>query len=165
MPDVPAPIHIELRDADIEAMRADFRRHSHGIQRPWIFGIGIAYLGLALLNVKDHRGDWWVWALGGVLFIVMGIRPDPKFPSSVRTTGLRFSAAGLDVDVVMEMYPRRHYSWRGIRAINDIGESFVLVPTFGKRVVFPKRTFPDGGREASAFFAAHGVTGRHITST
>jgi hypothetical protein len=159
-PSVPAPVAIEVYDGDLEAMRADFRRSRHGVPRPWILGIGIVYLGLAVLKLVDHLGDWWFWALCGALFILMSTRAGARFPPAVRPTGLRFSAAGLDVDVAFEKDPRRHYSWRGIRAIHDIGESFVLVPAFGKRLVFPKRSFPDGGREAWAFFAAHGVAGR-----
>jgi hypothetical protein len=157
---VPAPVAVEVYDSDLEAMRADFRRHCHGVPRPWILGIGIVYLGLAVLKLVDRAGDWWFWALCGALFILMSTRAGAQFPPAVRTTGLRFSADGLDVDVAFEKNPRRHYSWRGIRAINDIGDSFVLVPAFGRRLVFPKRSFSDGGREAWAFFAAHGVAGR-----
>jgi hypothetical protein len=157
---VPAPLALEVYERDLDAMRADYLRHCHGVPRPWIFGIGILYLVLAGAKVADHRGDWWFWALSGALFIVMSTRAGAGFPSAERSTELRFSADGLDVDVAFARDPLRHYAWRRIRKIHDIGEAFVLVPAFGKRLVFPKRSFPDGGREAWAFFAAHGVAGR-----
>jgi len=156
---VPAPIALDVYESDLDAMRADFRRHAR-VPRPWMLGIGIAYLGLALLQARSHRSEWWFWAACGALFIIMSTRAGPQFPPAVRPTGLHFTAAGLDLDVAFEKNPRRHYSWREIRAIHDIGEAFVLVPKFGRRVVFPKRSFPDDGREAWAFFAAHGVTAR-----
>jgi hypothetical protein len=99
----------------------------------------------------------------GVLFIVGSTRAGAQFPPSVRPTGLHFTADGLDLDVAFEKNPRRRYSWREIRRIDDIGEVFVLVPKFGRRVVFPKRSFPDGGREAWAFFTEHDVTGASRT--
>jgi hypothetical protein len=101
-----------------------------------------------------------MWTRFCLIFIAASLRPDAKIPSAERSTVLQFSETGLDVDVAFQRNLPRHYSWRGIRAVNDIGEQFVLVPVFGKRLVFPKRSFPDGGREAWAFFAAHGVAGR-----
>jgi hypothetical protein len=158
--DVPAPVDLDVNDFDFEAMRADYRQHCHGVQLPWFFGLGIAYIALGLFGVVAHRPLWWVWTLSGLIFIAMSMRPNAKIPSAERSTVLQFSETGLDVDVAFQRNPSRHFSWRGIRAINDIGEHFVLVPMFGKRLVFPKRSFPDGGREAWAFFAAHGVAGR-----
>jgi hypothetical protein len=160
---VPPPLALDVYDRDVDAMRSDFRRH-HRVPRPWFFGLGIVTLGLAAAKVAGHYGDWWFWALTGVLYIVISTRADANFPPSVRPTGVRFSAAGLDLDVAFEKNPRRHYSWREIRRINDIGEVFVLVPKFGRRVVFPKRSFPDDGREAWAFFTEHGVTGASRTA-
>jgi hypothetical protein len=107
---VPAPVELDVREADLDAKRADYVQHCHGVPRPWLLGIGILDIGLA--------------------------------------------------DVAFQRDPPRHYPWRKIRAIHDIGESFVLVPNFGKRLVFPKRSFPAGGREAGAFFTTHGVAGR-----
>ncbi|MGH7716276.1 MAG: hypothetical protein ACREML_09805 [Vulcanimicrobiaceae bacterium] len=102
-----------------------------------------------------------LWSLyAGIIFIGSAWFMAANVPASLRPTDLRFSEEGLAVDVAFERKPVRHYSWQAIRAINDIGESFVLVPKFGKRVVFPKRSFPDGGRKAWSFFAAHGVAGR-----
>jgi hypothetical protein len=157
---VPAPVDLDANDFDLEAMRADFRQHCHGVYRPWFFGLGILYVALGVFDVVDHRAIWWSWGLFGLLLIAVSLRPDAKIPSAERSTVLQFSESGLDVDVAFQRTPSRHYSWRGIRAINDIGEHFVLVPVFGKRLVFPKRSFPDGGHEAWAFFAAHGVAGR-----
>ena len=104
---------------------------------------------------------WDLWSLYlGIVFIGGAWFITANVPAALRPTDLRFPAGGLDVDVAFERTPFRHYSWRSIRAINDVGESFVLVSKFGKRMVFPKRSFPDGGREAWSFFAAHGVAGR-----
>jgi hypothetical protein len=81
-------------------------------------------------------------------------------PAVLRSSDLQFSETGLDFVVIFTGKGARQYSWSRIRSIDDIGECFVLVPKFGSRVVFPKRDFPDGGREAWAFFATHGVAGR-----
>ena len=165
---VPAPVDLDVREVDLEDMRSDYLRHCHGIPRPWMLGVGMMYLALPILKLIAHRGDWWqdwwLW-LGAIAFIAMSTRPGPQIPSVERATELRFSEAGLDVDIAFAGNIPRHYPWRRIRAIHDIGASFVLVPRFGKRIVFPKRSFPDGGREAWAFLTAHGVTRRHITST
>lgn len=157
---IPAPVDLDVKDFDLEAMRADFRQHCHGVYRPWFFGLGILYVALGMFDVVEHRAIWWMWGLFGLAFIAVSLRPDAKIPSAERSTVVQFSETGLDVDVAFQRTLPRHYSWSGIRAINDIGEQFVLVPVFGKRVVFPKRSFPDGGREAAAFFTAYGVAGR-----
>lgn len=156
----PAPVELDARKADLDAMRADYLRHCHGVPRPWIGWIGVLTLVLSVTKVARHQGDWWFWAIMGVLFILMSLRAGPGFPPAERATNLRFSADGLDVDLAFAPNHLRHYSWQRIRAIHDTGEAFVLVPAYGKRVVFPKRAFPDGGGEAAAFFAAHGVIGR-----
>jgi hypothetical protein len=155
---VPAPLALEVYDRDVDAMRADFRQQ-HRVPYPWLLAVGIVALVLAVAKGVEHAGDWWFWTLMGVFYIVSSTRARADFPPSVRPTGLHFTADGLDLDVAFEKNPRRRYSWREIRRIDDIGEVFVLVPKFGRRVVLPKRSFPDGGREAWAFIAAHGVTG------
>lgn len=157
-PAVPAPLALEVYDGDVDAMRADYRRH-HRVLRPWLLAVGIAALGLAAVKGAGHVGDWWFWTLMGAFYVVSSTRAGADFPPAVRPTGLHFTSDGLDLDVAFEKNPRRRYSWREIRRIDDIGEVFVLVPTFGRRVVLPKRSFPDGGREAWAFIAEHGVTG------
>ncbi len=159
---VPAPVDLDVREGDLDTMRADYLRHSHGVPRPWLFSIGILDLALSVAKLARHQGDWWFYALTGAILIVISMRAGAGFPPAERPTELRFSTDGLDVDVDVAFARDlpRHYPWRRIRAIHDIGESFVLVPTYGKRLVFPKRSFPDGGREAAAFFAAHGVIGR-----
>ena len=157
---VPEPVALDVTDGDLAAMRADFWRRSRGVPRPWFLGIGIAYLVLGLYDVVTHRDLWWFWALAGLLLMLGSTRAGKGFPPAARPTELRFSENGLDFDVVREKTPQLHYTWRGIRSIDDIGDAFVLVPQFGKRIVLPKRSFPDGGREAQAFFTAHGVTGR-----
>jgi hypothetical protein len=164
-PSVPAPVTLDVTEGDLEAMRADFLAHCHGVPRPWFLGIGIAYVALGLFDVITHRELWWFWVLAGALLILGSTRAGKRFPSAVRATEVRFAEQGLDFDVAFENVPRRYYSWGGIRAINDTGEVFVLVPQFGKRLVLPKRAFPDGGREAWAFFAAHGVAGRTPAAT
>lgn len=138
-------------------MRADYLRRCHGVPRPWIFWVGIADLVLAAVKIVRHDGDWWFYALIAIGFVFLSTRAGAQFPPAVRPTALHFTDRGLDVDVAFERDPRRHYSWRGIRSLDDAGDVFVLVPTFGRRLVFPKRSFADGGREAAAFFAAHGV--------
>lgn len=165
---VPAPVALDVREVDLDEMRADYLRHCHGIPRPWMLVAGILYLVFAVAKLIAHRGDWvpdwWLW-LGAVAFIAMSTRPGPQLPSVERATELRFSETGLDVDLAFAGNVPRNYPWRRIRAIHDTGTSFVLVPAFGKRIVFPKRSFPDGGREAEAFLDAHGIAGRrHITS-
>jgi hypothetical protein len=157
---VPAPVELDVREADLETMRADYLRHCRGVPRPWIGWIGILNLILAVTKVARHQGDWWFWVITGVLFILMSLRAGPNFPPAERATNVRFSPDGLDVDLALAPNHQRRYSWRNIRAIHDTGESFVLVPAVGKRIVLPKRSFPDGGGEAAAFFAAHGVIGR-----
>lgn len=160
LPVVPEPVELDVRESDLDAMRSDYLRHCHGVPRPWIGWIGVLNLVLSGAKVARQQNDWWFWAVAGVLFIFMSLRAGANFPSAERVTELHFSDTGLDVDVAFAPNRLRHHSWRNIRAIHDIGESFVLVPSFGKRLVFPKRAFPDGGREAAAFFAVHGVVGR-----
>jgi hypothetical protein len=157
---VPAPVDFDVGEADLDAMRADYLRHAHGVPRPWLFWIGILDLALSVAKVARHQGDWWFYAMTGAILIVLAMRAGAGFPPAERPTELRFSAGGLDVDVAFARAGPRHYPWSSIRVIHDIGESFVLVPRYGKRLVFPKRSFPDGGREAAAFFAAHGIVGR-----
>ena len=157
---VPDPVAFEVHESDLDAMRADYLWHCHGIPRPWILGVGIAYLLLAAANLARHDGGWWFWVLLGALSLITSTQAGPGFPAAERATQVRFSTRGLDVAIAFGGEELRHYSWRRIRAIHDIGEAFVLVPAFGKRLVFPKRAFPDGGREAAAFFAAHGIAGR-----
>jgi hypothetical protein len=96
----------------------------------------------------------------GVSFIVLALNKSGKSSGTLRPTALRFDAEGLSIDVAFAPPFGRRYGWRSIRRIDDVGDSFVLVPTFGKRIVLPKRAFPDRGREAWAFFAMHGVAGR-----
>jgi hypothetical protein len=160
LPAVPAAVELDVRESDLDAMRADYLRHAHGVPRPWIGWIGVLNLVLSVAKVARHQNDWWFWAVAGVLFIFMSLRAGANVPSAERVTELHFSDTGLDADVAFAPNRLRHYAWRNIRAIHDTGEAFVLVPSFGKRLVFPKRAFPDGGREAGAFFAAHGVVGR-----
>ncbi len=157
---VPAPVDLDVREVDLAEMRADYLRHCHHIPRPWMLGVAIAYLILAPLKLSVHQNDWWIWILLGLSFGATALWPGPKFPAGERATELRFDETGLDIDIAFRGNMPRHFFWRGIRAIHDIGASFVLVPRFGKRIVLPKRSFPDGGREAWTFFAAHGVTGR-----
>jgi hypothetical protein len=156
---VPAPVALDVNDADIDAMRAEYRRRSR-VPRPAFLIIGIAYVGLGIADWLGHRGPAWFWVVCGVILMAFSLYAGKDFPSSVRPTGLHFSEDGLDLDVAFEKNPRRHYSWGQIRTIDDIGESFVLVPKYGKRAVLTKRSFPDGGNEAWAFFTAHGVSGR-----
>jgi hypothetical protein len=155
---IPDPVAVDVNEFDAEAMRADFRAH-HRVPRPSLAVVGVVYLVLAYLDWQRHQ-QYWYPILFGVAFIAFSMRAGRGFPEAVLPSGLRFSAQGLDVDVPFVKDPRRHYSWRGIRRIDDVGESFVLVPTFGKRVVITKRSFPDGGHEAWAFFTANHVAGR-----
>jgi hypothetical protein len=156
---IPDPVALDVNEFDVEAMRADYLAHCHGVPRPWLAAIGVFFLVLALLDWARHLTYWYL-LLFGVAYIAFSTRAGKDFPTAVRPSGVRFSAEGIDVDVPFVKDPRRHYSWRGIRRIDDIGEAFVLVPTFGHRVILPKRSFPDGGHEAWAFFVANRVAGR-----
>lgn len=156
---IPDPVALDTNEFDVEVMRADYLAHCHRVPRPWLAASGVCYLIVGLLGWMRH-GQYWYWVLFGLAWIAMSLYPGKAFPQAVMPSGVRFSATGLDVDVPFVKDPRRHYSWRGIRRIDDIGEAFVLVPLFGKRVVMPKRSFPDAGHEAWAFFTANGVAGR-----
>ena len=151
---------VDANEFDAEAMRADYLAHCRHLPRPWLAAAGVGYLIVGLLGWMRH-GQYWYWVVFGLVWIAMGFYPGKAFPEAVLPSGVRFSATGIDVDVPFMKDPRRHYSWRRIRWIDDIGESFVLVPSWGKRVVIPKRSFPDGGHEAWAFFVANHVEGRH----
>ncbi len=162
---IPDPVAVDANEFDAEIVRADYRAH-HRVPRPGLAVAGAGFLVLALLNWMRHwpfSHYWWL-LLFGVAYIAMSMRAGKGFPSVVLPSGLHFSGTGIDLDVPFVKDPRRHYSWHGIR-IDDIGEVFVLVPSFGKRVVIPKRSFPDGGREAWAFFTANHVAGRTPLAT
>ena len=155
------------RPIDARRLRGRSRRDARGLSgivtacRGRGFWIGIVYLVLAVA-----RGERALTAIGGSGcsracsssscrrarvrgFRRRCVRPNYTFPPTGSTSTSRSRTIRAVIIPGGE-----------IRAIDDIGEVFVLVPKFGKRVVFPKRSFPDGGREAWAFFAAHGVAGR-----
>jgi hypothetical protein len=162
---VPAPVQMYVHDRDVDAVQADFHRRRHGLVQLWVPIMGILLVTLGLVRMRSPHTALELWPLyigivylGGTLLAVL--RPAKSgIPLVLRPAELRFSETGIDVLGAFSGKPSHHYSWRGIRAINDIGEWFVLIPTFGTRVVIPKRDFSDGGREAWAFFAAHGVIG------
>jgi hypothetical protein len=156
---VPSPLPFEVYDTDLERAREAYWRGRVGIRKIPAFVIGIVFLLLTVLNFIGHRVDWWITLLTGCAFIALSLRPDPNEPPLLRPIELRFGDDGIDVDVAYAQPPSRHYAWNKLRAIEDIGEALVLIPTFGTRVVFPKRNFPDGGSEALSFFAAHGIAG------
>jgi hypothetical protein len=156
---VPEAVEVDVFDADLESMRADFRRRHYGISRPWILAIGVIETLFGILRVSfppaGHTlGDFWMLGIG-LGFVALAWIPDPGIPSALRPTGVRFSDIGLDIDVAFAPPANRHYAWDTIRRIDDVGDAFVIVPKIGKRLVLPKRAFADGGREAKAFFAAH----------
>ena len=74
-------------------------------------------------------------------------------------TGLRFVETGLDIDIAFRGNMPRHFFWRGIRAIHDIGASFVLdAEVSASGLILPKRSFQDRrSRNAWAFFLPHGI--------
>ena len=154
---VPSPLRFEVYDADLERARKAFWRGRVGIRKIPAFAIGIVFTLLTVVNFIDHRIDWWVTLITACCFIALSLRPDPNEPPLLRPIELHFSDDGLDIDVAYAQPPVRHYAWNKLRAVEDIGEAFVLIPTFGTRVVFPKRNVPDGGSEALSFFAAHGL--------
>jgi len=144
--DVPRRSISMLNDFDFEAMRrlpaALSRRAASVVLRTWIL-----YVALGVFGVVAHRPLWWMWTLFGLAFF--GVRCGPM-PRSPQLSARRFAVFG-DGARRRCCVPAKSAAAlfvRGIRAINDIGEQFVLVPAFGKRLVFPKRSFPDGGREA-----------------
>jgi hypothetical protein len=157
---IPDPVALDANEFDAETMRADYRAN-HRIARPGFAVCGVGFLILALLAWARHwpLSQYWWQLFFGVGYIAMSLWAGKGFPAAVLPSGMRFSATGLDFDVPFMKNPRRHYSWRGMR-IDDIGEVFVLVPFFGARVVIPKRSFPDGGHEAWAFFTANHVARR-----
>jgi hypothetical protein len=155
---VPAAVQVEVYDADLESMRADFRRRHYGVSRPWILVIGVANVLLGMLQAARPHAfmDWWLLYIGiGIGFIVLAWIPEPGIPAALRPTDVRFSDEGLDIDVAFEPPAHRHYAWDTVRRVDDVGDAFVILPKLGKRVVLPKRVFSDHGREAGAFFAAH----------
>jgi hypothetical protein len=153
---VPASVHLEVHDADLESMRADFRRRHYGISRPWILVLGVAYVLLGFARAVRPHDFVDLWPLYfGLIFIGFSWFTDPNIPAVLRPTDLRFTHDGVDVDVAFEPPANRHYAWDTIRRIDDVGDALVVVPKLGKRLVLPKRAFPDHGLEARAFFAAH----------
>jgi hypothetical protein len=94
------------------------------------------------------------------MFFAVGWMAGPGAPATVRPCELRFSDTGLEIDVASAGPSTVRYPWDAIDAIDDAGETFVLIPKRGARVVMPKSAFSDGGTQARAFFIAHGVTGR-----
>lgn len=119
----------------------------------------------AVITAFRAPGYWfWVWPTYcwvlralcfGLIFIGFSWLTDPGIPAVLRPTDLRFTHDGVDVDVAFEPPANRHYAWDTIRRIDDVGDALVVVPKLGKRLVLPKRAFPDHGLEARAFFAAH----------
>jgi hypothetical protein len=153
---VPGTVHFEVNDADLESMRADFRRRHYGISRPWILVLGVLNVLLGFVRALRPHDFVDLWPLYvGLIFIGFSWFTDPGVPAALRPTDLRFTDDGLDVDVAFEPPANRHYAWDTIRRIDDVGDAFVVVPKLGKRFVLPKRAFPDHGLEARAFFAAH----------
>lgn len=158
---VPAAVQLHVVDADVDSVRADFRWRRRRLSQPWMLVLGIPLVFMGLLRIREIHSVLDLWQLAfGVLYIGFAWIPTKNAPAVLRSSELQFSDTGLDVVVIFTGKGARRYLWRQIRAIDDIGECFVLVPKFGTRAVFPKRDFPDGGREAWAFFEQHGVAGR-----
>jgi len=69
-------------------------------------------------------------------------RPPKNVPAFLPSRELQFSETGLGIRFIYGSARLNHYGWWRIKAIDDLGELFVLVPLFGSRIVFPKRDFP-----------------------
>lgn len=141
------------------------QRQRHGVANPALFVLGVLFLLLELAPLTWHGAVRWEMVALGPLYIALSFVSGTRFGGALRPTDLRFSDDGLDFDVAFAPPSNRYYRWRLMRRIEDIGDSFVIVTRLYKRIVLPKRSFPDGGREAWAFIVAHGVTGRASTSS
>lgn len=160
MASIPMPVGFEVYDADLEMVRADLRRRRFGLRDPAMFVLGLAFCVLGVLNLTIHDNFGWAYLLVGCVQFAFSMWGKMQSPLVLRPLDLHFAEDGIEVDVAYHHQPLRHFSWSAIRALDDIGDAFVLVPKFGTRIVFPKRSFPDGGSDAWAFFTAHGVAGR-----
>jgi hypothetical protein len=136
------------------------QRQRHGVASPAFLVLGVLFVLLSAAPIVWHRGVSWVPLTVGVGYIAVAFMGGAQFASTLRPTDLRFSDDGLDFDVAFAPPSNRYYPWRLIRRIEDVGDSFMIVISRRKRIVLPKRSFPDGGHEAWAFIAAHGVAVR-----
>ena len=167
---VPAPVEIGVSDTDLDIVRADFRRRRLGFRQPGLLVVGILLLVLGVLRLRSHGTGLELWSLYcGIVYIAGALffmwRPPKNVPAFLPSRELQFSETGLGIRFIYGSARLNHYGWWRIKAIDDLGELFVLVPLFGSRIVFPKRDFPDGGREAWAFFSQHGGAGRTTSVT
>jgi hypothetical protein len=158
---IPAPVTLSVTDADVALMWDAVRRQRHGVSEPYMFwaGVTITVINIPFIYHGNVLGAWT--SLGsGLLFIVASLLNIRKTGGTLHPTYLSFDPDGLHIDFSPPSGRRYRYAWCWIQRIDDVGESFVVVPRYDKRIVLPKRAFPDHGHEAWAFFAAHDVAGR-----
>jgi hypothetical protein len=157
---VPAPVRFDVNDADVAFMWKAVQRQRHGVAHPAFFVLGVLFVLFNLVPIVRHGGVNWGTLALGLAYIGLSFFSSARVVGALRPTDLRFSDDGLDFDVAFAPPSNRYYPWRLIHRIDDIGDSFMIVTSLRKRIVMPKRSFPDGGDEALAFIAAHGVAVR-----
>jgi hypothetical protein len=154
---VPAPVHFER--ADFASTTARPPRRGFPRARPVFFIAGACYVVAAGVKYAVHQPEGPVFLVCAAMFFVVGWMAGPGAAAPLHADELRFSDDGLEVDLAASPPSPRRYPWSAIRVIDDTDIAFVLIPVRGARVMFPKKSFPDGGVEARAFFGAHGVAG------
>lgn len=164
---IPAPVQLSVTDEDVHRMWRAVQIQRHGISRIWCLvcaALSLIVFGLeAVLSIMAHR-VLNPWALASSLSLMYSsFQPLTSTAGSPRPTDVAFSEDGLTIEVAFSAPYVRHFPWSALRRIDNLGDAFMVVPKFKKPFVLPKRSFPDGGREAQAFFDAHGVQGRNLT--
>jgi hypothetical protein len=157
----PAPFDFYVNDAEVDAVRAYIRKGRHGLTSPWMLATGLVWLALGLARVSHVHSVYDFWELlFGAIYLVMAWRPSRYAPAVARPNEMHFLESGLSISFAFSGNVFRSHPWHRIRAIEDAGESFVLVTWLLGHIVLPKQSFPDDGREAWSFITGHGVHGR-----
>jgi hypothetical protein len=157
---IPAPVRLDVTDADVAHMWKAVQKKRYGVASPLLLVVGLVNLLTDLVGYAKSGHVSWLGVAVGIAFTAAAFIRSGSSPKTLRPTELRFADAGLNVDVAFEPPAERAYPWSSIRRFDDVGDAYVLIPKRGKRIVLPKRAFPDRGREACDFVAAHGVLAR-----
>ena len=159
---VPAPVEPNVNDEDIALMWDVVQKQRFGVLNPTWLVLGTLFIASDILSLTFHGGvRWWSVALG-VCYVALAFTKAGANTATLRPFEVTFSNFGMIVEMPGTILVKslKSYSWRSICRVDDMGDSLVIIPWFKQRIVLPKRSFPDRGREAWAFFAAHGVAGR-----